>query len=44
MEGNQAQAALDIDDSEAMDYIDDQSEASEEEEECRVCRGPTEEG
>ena len=23
---------------------DDQSEASEEEEECRVCRGPAEEG
>jgi hypothetical protein len=33
-----------IEDSEAMNYVDDQSEASEEEEECRVCRGPAEEG
>jgi hypothetical protein len=38
----ESQAA--IDDSEAMNYTEDQSEASEEEEECRVCRGPTEEG
>lgn len=33
-----------IEHSEAYNYVDDESEASEEEEECRVCRGPAEEG
>ena len=44
MTGAQATGPDDIADISSVVENDDQSEASDEEEECRVCRGPAEEG